>query len=69
VEASEVTRRIVAASEAGDLLTSCAWCERVRFDGGWVRVPPAALIAIDAHRSLSHSLCPECAAAFERPTP
>jgi hypothetical protein len=38
---------MVAAYEAGELVTTCAWCGRVTFDGEWVRVPHAALLAID----------------------
>ena len=64
MDASEVTRRMVAAYEAGELVTTCAWCGRVTFDGEWVRVPHAALLAIDAHTTLSHSICPVCAARY-----
>lgn len=31
MDASEVTRRMVAAYEAGEMVTSCAWCGRVVF--------------------------------------
>jgi hypothetical protein len=64
VDANEVTRRMVAAYEAGDMVTTCAWCGRVTFGDEWVRVPHAALIAIDAHNTLSHSICPECATRY-----
>jgi hypothetical protein len=64
VDAGEVTQRIVAAYQAGELVTTCAWCGRVTFDGEWVRVPHAALLAIDAHSTLSHSICPECASRY-----
>lgn len=62
--AGEVTRRILAAYEAGELITMCAWCRRVDIDE-WVLAPQAALSAIEAKYTLSHSICPECAA--ERP--
>ena len=67
--AGEVTRRILAAYEAGDLITMCAWCQRVEIDGKWVLAPRAALAAIDAPNTLSHSICPGCAVvgAGQRP--
>jgi len=68
VVASEVTRRVVAAYEAGDLITMCAWCRRVEIDGDSLLTPRAALTAIDARYSISHSICPECAAG-PRSTP
>ena len=57
----EATRRILAAYEAGDLITVCAWCERVELDDEWVLAPRAALVAINALYTLSHSICPGCA--------
>ena len=66
--ASEVTRRVVAAYEAGDLITMCAWCRRVEIDGDWLLTPRAALTAIDARYSISHSICPKCAVG-QSPTP
>jgi hypothetical protein len=55
-------QRVLAAHEAGDLITMCAWCKRITLDGEeWVRAPHAALTAIDARLTLSHSICPECA--------
>jgi len=62
----EVTRRVLARYEAGDLVSVCAWCQRVNFDAEWLLVPRAALIAIDERYSLTHSICPSCAA---RPSP
>ena len=59
--AGEVTRRILATYEAGELITICAWCRRVEIDGEWLLAPRAALTAIDALYTLSHSICPECA--------
>lgn len=46
------------------MVTTCAWYGRVTFDGEWIRLPHAALLAIDAHNTLSHSICPECAARY-----
>ena len=63
--ANDVTRRILATYEAGNLVTMCAWCQRVEIDGEWVLAPRAAITAIDAQFTLSHSICPECTA--ERP--
>jgi hypothetical protein len=60
--ADDVTRRILATYEAGDLVTICAWCQRVEIDGEWVLAPRAAITAIDAQFTLSHSICPQCAA-------
>jgi hypothetical protein len=60
--ADEVTRRILATYEAGDLVTICAWCRRVEIDDDWLLAPRAALTAIDAQFTLSHSICPDCAA-------
>jgi hypothetical protein len=58
--ADDVTRRILATYEAGDLITTCAWCRRVEIDGEWLLAPRAALTAIDAEYTLSHSICPTC---------
>jgi hypothetical protein len=62
--AGEVWTRILAAYEAGDLIAMCAWCRRVEIDGEWLFAPRAALTAIDAQNTLSHSICPGCAAAL-----
>ena len=61
MDAGEVTKRILATYEAGDLITMCAWCRRVEIDGEWLQAPRAALTAIDALYTLSHSICPACA--------
>ena len=60
--AGEVTRQVLAAYDSGDLITMCAWCRRIEIDGEWVLAPRAALTAIDALYTVSHSICPECAA-------
>jgi hypothetical protein len=56
----EVTRRVLARYEAAELITACAWCRRVDFDGEWPLVPRAALAAIDQLHSLTHGICPSC---------
>ena len=60
--ASDVTKRILASYEAGDMITTCAWCLRVEFDGEWLLAPHAALTAIDSRFTLSHSICADCGA-------
>jgi hypothetical protein len=60
--ADDVMRRILAMYEAGNLVTVCGWCQRVELDGEWLLAPRAAITAIDAEYTLSHSICPECAA-------
>ena len=60
--AGDATRQILEAYEAGELITMCAWCSRVELGDEWVRAPRAALSAIEAHFTLSHSICPSCAA-------
>lgn len=66
MEAGEVTRRILATYESGGLITMCAWCRRVEIDGDWLPAPRAALTAIDALYTLSHSICPTCTAVSTR---
>ncbi len=58
---SEVANRIFATYEAGDLITACAWCNRVKIDAGWHLAPHSALAAIEERYTLSHSICPVCA--------
>jgi hypothetical protein len=58
---SEVANRIFATYEAGDLITACAWCNRVEIDGEWHLAPHAALAAIEERYTLSHSICHACA--------
>ena len=62
METSDVFARIVAIYEAGGVLPICAWCGRVRIDDTWLTPPPAALAAIDARHTLSHSICDACGA-------
>jgi hypothetical protein len=59
--ASDVTKRMLTDYEAGELITMCAWCRRVEFDGEWLLAPRAALTSIDSLYTLSHSICPDCA--------
>ncbi len=67
--ADEVTRRILATYEAGELITMCAWCRRVELKGEWTQAPKAAITAIDSLYTLSHSICPECSAAAGEQVP
>jgi hypothetical protein len=62
VIADEVTKRIIAAYEAGALVRRCAWCDRVEIDVEWVLAPKSALLAIDAKNTVTHGICPVCAA-------
>jgi hypothetical protein len=62
MDADDVSRRILAIYENGEMVTLCAWCRRVEIDGEWFLTPRAALTAIDARFTLSHSICPACAA-------
>lgn len=65
----DVTRHILATYEAGGMITMCAWCRRVEIDGDWLQAPRAALSAIDAPYTLSHSICPACEAVPSRRHP
>ncbi len=62
MDTSEIFSRIVAVAEDGGVVPICAWCGRVRIDDTWIVPPPAALDAIDARNTLSHSMCDACAA-------
>lgn len=59
----EVTVRLIAIYEAGEMVPACAWCGRVSLDGMWLPIPRVALDAIDAPNTLSHSICPDCLVA------
>jgi hypothetical protein len=62
VVGSEITSRILEALEEGDLIPTCAWCNRVNLDGEWRLASRFALtVLIDA---LSHSICPRCTASI-----
>jgi hypothetical protein len=67
VSDEDVASHIWATFEAGELVTSCAWCARVRIDGIWLVPPRAALAAIDAENTLTHSICDDCAQTAARP--
>jgi hypothetical protein len=58
----EVTAHILAMSENGALIPMCAWCERINVDEEWVQPPRVALDAIDVRNTVSHTICPSCAA-------
>ena len=64
--ADEVTKRVFATYEPGDMLTMCAWCNRLEFDGDWFLAPRAALSAIESRYVLSHSICPPSCVASDR---
>jgi hypothetical protein len=49
--------------DRGEVIATCAWCDRIRLDDGWQHAPTGVLDAIDRRQSLSHSICPECLAA------
>lgn len=66
---SELTSRMIATYEAGDLISICAWCERVTFDGEWLLAPRVGFDAIDALNTLSHSICPGCACGVRKLDP
>ena len=59
---SDVTAHVLAMSEAGALIPTCAWCDRIQVDDDWVKPPRVALAAIDVRHTLSHTICPSCAA-------
>ena len=62
MERSEFLSLIWEAYESGDLLPICAWCQQVRVQDEWVVAPPGTLETIDRPMTLSHSICPTCAA-------
>jgi hypothetical protein len=59
---SDVTAHVLALSDAGVLISMCAWCERIAVGEEWVEPPPVALEAIDVRTAVSHTICPSCAA-------
>jgi hypothetical protein len=61
MDETDVFSHIVAIAEDGGVVPACAWCGRVRIDDTWLVPPPAALVAIDARNTLSHSICDACA--------
>lgn len=66
MDTNDLFSRVWEAYEAGDFITACAWCDRLRIDDEWLLPPQVALAAIDVKNVLSHSICDECA---ERPPP
>jgi hypothetical protein len=66
VLAVDVTAHILKTYEAGALITACGWCGRIEIDGEWAPAPRAALTAIQASYTLSHSICPDCASAVQQ---
>ena len=67
--ASEVTARILAQYEAGELISMCSWCKRIEIEGDWVLAPRAAVTAIQASYTFSHSICPDCTVAVDQRPP
>lgn len=65
LQANEIFTRIWTAFDNCELVSACAWCGRVRVNGTWIVPPPAALVAIDAPNTLSHSICDECVRAYD----
>jgi hypothetical protein len=71
VHDNEVTAHILAIADAGALIPMCAWCKRIKVDDEWVLPPRVALNAIDVRNTVSHTICPSCAAqqTGSRPEP
>jgi hypothetical protein len=67
VNSNQIFSRVWAAFDEGEIMTACAWCGRVRLDGGWRRPPVAVVDAIDSRLAFSHSICDECAGAYPSP--
>jgi hypothetical protein len=44
------------------LVVRCAWCERVRIEGGWSEEPmtPAEILNLRVRSYVTHSICPTC---------
>jgi hypothetical protein len=57
------------SSDETSWLTACAWCDRVRLADRWVgdvAVIRALGPVAGETRSVTHSICPDCFASFER---
>ena len=67
MDRNQVLAKIWEAYEAGELIPACAWCGRVRIEGEWLDPPHGALTTIDEAMTISHSICPRCAAAQPAP--
>jgi hypothetical protein len=61
VNPSQVFSHVWSAFDNGEIMIVCAWCDRIRLDGTWVRPPRAAIDAIEEQLTFSHSICEECA--------
>ena len=66
-DTADVFAHMLETYETGELVSVCAWCNRVEIDGEWVRTNRLALAAVDGRSTLSHSICPECAAKQSPP--
>ena len=64
--ASAVTKRILAAFEAGELISICAWCSLVELDGEWVPASRSDLWPIEAGRSRSSAAARRAGACAAR---
>ena len=62
VHDEEVTAHLLAIADAGSLIPMCAWCGRIQFGADWVQPPSRALVRIDLTNTVSHTICPTCAA-------
>jgi hypothetical protein len=67
VFAGEITQRLLARYEAGELIALCGWCLKVELDGEWHLAPRVAFAAMDTRYTISHSICPACDVAQGRP--
>jgi len=68
LERNEFLTNIWEAYEAGQLIPVCAWCGRVWIQEQWFAPPGGMLSTIDEPMTLSHSICPTCAAAQPAPS-
>jgi len=46
------------------MTTQCGWCKRIKTADGWKRIKCAALV----EATITHGICPTCAAEQERLT-
>jgi hypothetical protein len=69
LDRNEIRAHIWKVAETGGLLTACSWCGCVLVRGMWVVAPPGVLLTIDEPMTLSHSICPRCAAGVGHAVP
>ena len=63
MDRAEVFDKIWEAYETGSVLLACAWCNRVRIGEEWLEPEKGVLSTIDERMTISHSICPPCAAS------